>query len=40
MDNPAVYPKGIDYVIVNGKVVVKDGVHTGELAGQVLRLSD
>jgi len=36
-DHPAVYPKGIDYVIVNGKVVVKEGVHSGELAGQVLR---
>ena len=36
-DHPAVYPKGIDYVIVNGKVVVKDGVHSGALAGRVLR---
>jgi len=26
-------------VIVNGKVVVKEGVHSGELAGQVLRLN-
>lgn len=39
-DNPVVYPKGIDYVIVNGKVVVNKGIHSGELAGKVLRLDD
>jgi len=39
-DNPVVYPKGIDYVIVNGKVVVKKGIHSGELAGKVLRLDN
>ncbi len=31
------YPSGIDYCIVNGKITSKDGEHTGELAGKVLR---
>jgi len=35
-DNPHQYPEGISYVIVNGKVVVEDGVHTQTLAGKVL----
>jgi N-acyl-D-aspartate/D-glutamate deacylase len=30
------YPKGIPYVLVNGKVVVDDGVHTGARPGDVL----
>ena len=30
------YPEGIKYVIINGKLVVKDGAHTGVLAGEVL----
>jgi len=33
---PKQYPKGIDYVIVNGKIVVDHGKHTGEMAGRVL----
>ena len=33
---PKQYPDGIDYVIVNGKVVVDHGTHTGELPGKVL----
>ena len=28
---------GIDYVIVNGEVLLEDGEHTGALPGQVLR---
>ncbi|MDI6707424.1 MAG: D-aminoacylase [Firmicutes bacterium] len=32
------YPDGIDYVIVNGKLVVDKGTHTGELAGKVIRM--
>jgi hypothetical protein len=28
---------GIDYVLVNGKVVVDQGQHTGALAGRALR---
>lgn len=35
--DPHQYPVGIDYVLVNGKIVIKQGEHTGELAGQVLR---
>jgi N-acyl-D-aspartate/D-glutamate deacylase len=34
--NPYQYSNGIEYVIVNGKVVVDQGEHTGELAGKVL----
>lgn len=32
------YPKGIHSVIVNGKIVVKNGKHTGERPGKVFRL--
>lgn len=35
--NPHQYPKGIDYVLVNGQVVVEKGNHTGRLPGHVLR---
>jgi len=35
--DPAQYPQGIHSVIVNGKVVVDQGEHTGELSGRVLR---
>jgi N-acyl-D-amino-acid deacylase len=35
-EDPCRYPEGIPYVIVNGKVVVDNGRHTGMLAGQVL----
>ena len=34
---PRVYPKGIDYVAVNGRLVVRMGNHTGETPGKVLR---
>jgi N-acyl-D-aspartate/D-glutamate deacylase len=34
---PHQYPKGIPYVIVNGKVVIEREEHTGELPGKVLR---
>jgi N-acyl-D-amino-acid deacylase len=34
---PKQLPIGIDYVIVNGKVVVDRGKHTGVLAGRALR---
>ena len=36
-DNPYQYSEGIESVVVNGKIVIKDGKHTGELAGRVLR---
>jgi N-acyl-D-amino-acid deacylase len=32
--NPKVFPEGIPYVIVNGKVVIDDEVHTGEFPGR------
>lgn len=34
---PKQFPIGIDYVIVNGKVVIDDSKHTGVLAGRALR---
>ena len=33
---PSQYPRGIDYVIVNGKLVIDRGEHTGELPGKIL----
>jgi N-acyl-D-amino-acid deacylase len=36
-DDPRRLPAGIPYVIVNGRIVVDDGRHTGELAGRALR---
>ena len=35
--NPHQYPAGIEYVIVNGKVVIKEGEHTEALPGKILR---
>ncbi|MBT6683204.1 MAG: amidohydrolase family protein [Chloroflexi bacterium] len=35
--NPKVYPEGIPYVIVNGKVVIDEGENTGNLAGRPLK---
>ncbi len=34
---PHQYPEGIDLVVVNGEIVVRDGEHTGAGPGQVLR---
>ncbi len=34
---PYQYPEGIEYVIVNGEVVIRRGMHTGALPGKVLR---
>jgi N-acyl-D-amino-acid deacylase len=36
-DDPRRYPTGIDYVIVNGTLVVDRGAHTGALPGRVVR---
>ena len=36
--DPEQYPLGIEYVIVNGQVVVERGEHTGRRPGRVLRL--
>jgi len=35
--NPYQYSEGINAVIINGKIVIDNGEHTGELAGKVLR---
>jgi N-acyl-D-amino-acid deacylase len=37
---PPRYPRGIEYVVVNGRLVVADGEHTGQLPGRVLGWSD
>lgn len=34
---PKQYPDGIDYVMVNGKLVIDRGVHTGAMSGKALR---
>ncbi len=33
---PKQYPEGIDYVLVNGQIVISHDKHTGELPGKVL----
>jgi len=38
--DPHQYPEGIEYVLVNGKVVVEKGKHTGTLVGEVLNLQE
>jgi N-acyl-D-amino-acid deacylase len=36
-DEPRRFPSGIDYVLVNGTVVIDAGEHTGALPGRVVR---
>jgi len=36
-DKPHQYPAGIEYVIVNGEVVIRRGEHTGLLPGRILK---
>ena len=36
LEAPAKYASGIEYVLVNGEVVVERGEHTGKLPGKVL----
>jgi len=36
-ENPFQFPTGIEYVIVNGQIVVKRAEHTGALPGAVIR---
>jgi N-acyl-D-aspartate/D-glutamate deacylase len=36
-EDPKQYPSGIDYVLVNGQLVVDNGSHTGALPGRALR---
>lgn len=35
--NPYAKNKGIEYVLVNGKIAVKNTIYTGEAKGQVIR---
>jgi len=35
--NPFEYPKGIEHVLVNGRVAISNGRYTGETAGTILR---
>jgi N-acyl-D-amino-acid deacylase len=35
-EDPKQYPKGIDYVLVNGSVVIDKGHHTGGRPGKVV----
>lgn len=35
--DPHQYPEGIDYVLVNGQLVIDRGEHTGNLPGKILR---
>ncbi len=34
---PRSYPKGIEWVMVNGRLAIENGKHTGRIAGKVLR---
>lgn len=36
-NDPHQYPSGIHYVIVNGKIVVEKGKHTGEFPGMIIK---
>ena len=38
-DNPKQFPLGMEYVFVNGKMVVEKGRHTGALPGEPLRIT-
>lgn len=35
--DPIQYPKGIEYVIINGQTVIQEGIHTNIRRGRVLR---
>jgi N-acyl-D-amino-acid deacylase len=35
-DEPTLFPTGIDWVLVNGEVVIQEGRHTGARPGHVL----
>jgi N-acyl-D-aspartate/D-glutamate deacylase len=34
---PAVHPAGIEHVVVNGRLAIRDGAETGVRAGRLLR---
>ena len=35
-EDPHQYPSGIEHVLVNGRLVIKNGEHTGSLPGRLL----
>jgi len=37
-EEPKQFPEGIEYVFVNGKMVVEKGRHSGALPGQALKM--
>ena len=37
--NPHQYPQGVQYVVVNGELVIDKSEHTGKLPGQILKKS-
>lgn len=37
VENPYQYSKGIEWVVVNGKVTLQQGLHSGARAGEVIR---
>ena len=37
--DPNHYPEGIEYVLVNGEIVVENGIHTDALPGKPLFLN-
>jgi N-acyl-D-amino-acid deacylase len=37
-ESPSQYPVGVSHVIVNGRIAVENGTHTGVAAGKVLRM--
>ena len=36
-EDPFRYPEGIEYVLVNGQIVLERGTHTGATPGRALR---
>jgi len=37
VQQPRAYPEGIQLVVVNGTIAVKNGEHSGSMTGKVLR---
>jgi N-acyl-D-amino-acid deacylase len=37
VENPYQYAKGIDFVLVNGKIVLQEGMYTGARFGEIIR---
>jgi N-acyl-D-amino-acid deacylase len=40
ISNPHCYSEGVQYLLVNGKLVINNGKYTGELPGRVLKLKE